>query len=54
MRFPLDRYRHLGGATHFDLLNHPAVYELIEGWLTGGPRRRYAAPRRRLEASQRP
>lgn len=34
MRFPLDRYRHLGGATHFDLLNHPAVYELIEGWLT--------------------
>ncbi|MGH2867555.1 MAG: esterase/lipase family protein [Solirubrobacteraceae bacterium] len=36
MRFPLDRYRHLGGATHFDLLNHPAVYELIEGWLTRG------------------
>ena len=38
MRFPLDRYRHLGGATHFDLLNHPAVYELIEGWLAGGRR----------------
>jgi pimeloyl-ACP methyl ester carboxylesterase len=36
MRFPLDRYRHLGGATHLDLLNHPAVYELIEGWLTSG------------------
>ena len=36
LRFGIDRYRHLGGATHFDLLNHPAVYELIEGWLTRG------------------
>ncbi len=32
-RFPLEHYGHLGGAHHFDLLNHPAVYELIRGWL---------------------
>ena len=24
---------HLGGANHFDLLNHPAVYEQIRSWL---------------------
>jgi pimeloyl-ACP methyl ester carboxylesterase len=35
MRFPVDHYRHLGGATHFDLLNHPAIYELLRGWLQG-------------------
>lgn len=33
LRFPLDRYRHIGGVNHFALLNHPAVYELIAGWL---------------------
>jgi pimeloyl-ACP methyl ester carboxylesterase len=36
MQFPIDRYRHLGGATHFDLLNHPAIYEQISRWLTTG------------------
>jgi pimeloyl-ACP methyl ester carboxylesterase len=36
MRFPVDHYRHIGGATHFDLLNHPAIYELLEGWITKG------------------
>ncbi len=35
-RFEIDRYRHIGGATHFDLLNHPAVYEQIRTWLTAG------------------
>jgi len=36
LRFPVDQYTHLGGATHFDLLNHPAIYEQIERWLTAG------------------
>ena len=31
--FELDNGRHLGGLTHFDLLNHPAVYDQIHGWL---------------------
>ena len=29
LRFPIDNYRHVGGVNHFDLLNHPAVYEQI-------------------------
>jgi pimeloyl-ACP methyl ester carboxylesterase len=33
LEFPLDNYRQLGGAHHFDLLNHPAIYELIRTWL---------------------
>jgi hypothetical protein len=37
MRFPIDHYRHVGGATHFDLLNHPAIYEQLRRWLTGRP-----------------
>jgi pimeloyl-ACP methyl ester carboxylesterase len=36
MRFPVDHYRHIGGATHFDLLNHPAIYELLKDWITRG------------------
>jgi pimeloyl-ACP methyl ester carboxylesterase len=35
LMFPLDHYRHVGGANHFALLNHPAVYEQIRQWLTG-------------------
>jgi PGAP1-like protein len=35
LQFPVERYRHLGGATHFDLLNHPAVYVQIRRWLAG-------------------
>lgn len=27
--------RELRGLTHFDLLNHPAVYEQIRSWITG-------------------
>lgn len=34
MRFPIDNYRQLGGVHHFDLLNHPAVYQQIKRWLT--------------------
>jgi pimeloyl-ACP methyl ester carboxylesterase len=36
MRFPIDQYSHVGGATHFDLLNHPAIYAQIKRWLTAG------------------
>jgi pimeloyl-ACP methyl ester carboxylesterase len=38
MRFPVDQYSHVGGATHFDLLNHPAIYGQIKGWLQAGHR----------------
>jgi hypothetical protein len=31
--FELDKGRHFGGLTHFDLLNHPGVYEQIRAWL---------------------
>jgi len=27
----------LTGLHHFDLLNHPAIYEQIRGWLTSRP-----------------
>jgi hypothetical protein len=30
----VDRGRHLGGLHHFDLLNHPRVYAVLEEWLT--------------------
>jgi pimeloyl-ACP methyl ester carboxylesterase len=31
--FELDNGRHVGGLTHFDLLNHPDVYEQMRQWL---------------------
>ena len=37
MRFPIEHYYHLGGANHFDLLNHPAI--------VGQMRRCLASPR---------
>ena len=37
LRFPVDQYRHVGGANHFDLLNHPAIYAQIATWLGGRP-----------------
>jgi hypothetical protein len=37
LRFPVDHYRHIGGATHFDLLNHPAIGELLVTWIAGRP-----------------
>jgi PGAP1-like protein len=36
LRFPVHQYSHVGGATHFDLLNHPAVYHQLHHWLTAG------------------
>jgi pimeloyl-ACP methyl ester carboxylesterase len=29
LQFPIEHYHHLGGANHFDLLNHPAIYAQI-------------------------
>jgi pimeloyl-ACP methyl ester carboxylesterase len=29
MQFPIEHYHHIGGANHFDLLNHPAIYAQI-------------------------
>jgi pimeloyl-ACP methyl ester carboxylesterase len=31
--FEIDNGLHLGGATHFHLLNHPAVYDQLRTWL---------------------
>jgi pimeloyl-ACP methyl ester carboxylesterase len=36
LQFPVDQYSHLGGTTHFDLLNHPAVYDQIRRWISAG------------------
>ena len=33
LQFPVENYHHVGGASHFDLLNHPAIYEQICRWL---------------------
>ena len=30
----IDQYQHVGGANHFDLLNHPAIYEQMRRWLS--------------------
>jgi len=29
LTFPIEHYYHLGGANHFDLLNHPAIYAQV-------------------------
>jgi pimeloyl-ACP methyl ester carboxylesterase len=42
LRFPIDHYYHLGGSNHFELLNHPAVYEQIRRCITS--RRALPAP----------
>jgi pimeloyl-ACP methyl ester carboxylesterase len=35
--FEADNGRHLGGLNHFQLLNHPAVYEQLRDWITRPP-----------------
>jgi len=42
--FEIDNGRHLGGLTHFALLNHPAVYGQIRAWLERGARQLQASP----------
>lgn len=44
LAFPPDHVHRLGGLNHFDLLNHPRVYEQIRRWLVTrpeGPRPRW-------------
>ena len=36
LRFDASHYRHLGSATHFDLLNHPAVAAALGEWVGPG------------------
>jgi pimeloyl-ACP methyl ester carboxylesterase len=33
LAFDIDRGRHLGGLHHFDLLNHPRVWDVVREWL---------------------
>jgi hypothetical protein len=35
--FKAEHGAHVGGATHFALLNHPVVYEKLRGWLATPP-----------------
>jgi pimeloyl-ACP methyl ester carboxylesterase len=35
--FKAEHGAHLGGATHFALLNHPVIYEKLRGWLSTPP-----------------
>ena len=37
LAFPPDHVHRLGGLHHFDLLNHPLVYQRIRAWLVGRP-----------------
>jgi pimeloyl-ACP methyl ester carboxylesterase len=53
VQFPVDHYREVRGVSHFELLNHPAVYELLREWL-GPARPELPAPRPSLPAGQRP
>lgn len=34
--FPMENGTHIAGASHLRLLNHPAVYTQLRGWLTAG------------------
>jgi hypothetical protein len=36
IHFPLENGRHFGPMNHFELLNHPDVYEQMRRWLAGG------------------
>jgi pimeloyl-ACP methyl ester carboxylesterase len=37
LAFPPDHVHRLGGLHHFDLLNHPRIYEQIRSWLIDRP-----------------
>jgi pimeloyl-ACP methyl ester carboxylesterase len=34
LRFPIEHYYHVGGANHFDLLNHPAIFDQMRRCLS--------------------
>ncbi len=40
LAFPPDHVHRIGGLHHFDLLDHPVVYERIRGWLEDRPQGR--------------
>ena len=42
--FEMGNGHHLPGLNHFQLLNHPAVYEQMRNWLERGPPARAALP----------
>jgi pimeloyl-ACP methyl ester carboxylesterase len=42
--FEVDNGKELSGLTHFDLLNHPAVYEQLRTWIVRAPGRRRPVP----------
>jgi pimeloyl-ACP methyl ester carboxylesterase len=44
--FEADNGRHLGGVNHFQLLNHPAVYEQMREWIMRPPASPLRAPSR--------
>jgi pimeloyl-ACP methyl ester carboxylesterase len=44
-RFDLERSHSIGPLTHFDLLNHPAVYREMRRWVERSPDRRHGAAR---------
>ena len=37
LRFRIEHYHHVGGANHFELLNHPAIYAQIRRWMAPRP-----------------
>jgi pimeloyl-ACP methyl ester carboxylesterase len=42
LRFPVEHYSHFGRVNHFELLNHPAIYNQIRRWMA--PRRALPSP----------
>lgn len=52
LRFPIEHYHHVGGANHFDLLNHPAIYAQMRRCLTS--QRALPAPAQTAPQPQRP
>lgn len=44
MGFGVDQYSHIGGASHLDLLNHPAIYGRLRRSLTAQRALPAAAP----------
>ena len=45
LRFPVEHYYHVGSANHFDLLNHPAIFDQMRRCLQS-QRKLAAAPQR--------
>jgi hypothetical protein len=37
LAFPPDHVHRVGGLHHFDLLNHPLIYQQVERWLLDRP-----------------